>query len=120
MRGGIPFNLRGTIHQYMEVPAGDSATVFLYEIPDDYVGFLSELGVLWPENSDCYFAWIIDGVELESIDRYIGKISDPKKLDPPYVVKDYIKFVGYNESSSPQVFGVAIDGLLYKKETALV
>lgn len=120
MRGGIPFNLRGTIHQYMEIAANSSDTVFLYEIPTQYVGFLSDLGVLWPENSDCYFAWIIDGVELELVDRAVAKISEPKEFDPPYLVKDHIKFIGYNQSSSPQVFGVLADGLLYKKETAFV
>ena len=120
MRGGIPFNLRGTVHQYKKVAANSSDTVFLYEIPDEYIGFLSDLGVLWPENADCYLAWIIDGVELELVDRPIAKIGEPKKLDPPYLVKDYIKFVGYNQSPSPQVFGVLADGLLYKKETALV
>lgn len=120
MRGGIPFSSRGTIHQYMEIAAGASDTVFLYQIPAEYYGFLSDLGVLWPENANCYFAWLIDGEELELVDRAIAKISDPKEFDPPYLVKDCIKFTGYNQSSSPQVFGVLADGLLYKKETALV
>lgn len=120
MRGGIPFSLRGSVHQYNEIVANSSDTVFLYKIPDEYVGFLSELGVLWPENADCYFAWIIDGIELELVDRAIAKISEPKKFELPYLVKDYIKFIGYNESSSPQVFGVLADGILYKKEMAIV
>jgi len=116
VRGGVPFSLRGSVSQYRDVGAGETETVYLYEIPAEYVGFLSDLAVLWPEDEDCYLSFIIDGVEIELIDRYIGEISNPRKIDPPYLIKDSIRFTGRNGSSSSKYFGVVADGLLYKKE----
>lgn len=120
MRGGILFSLRGSIFQYRNVGAGKTQTIYLYKIPGDNVGFVSDLAVLWPENKNCYLTFIIDGKEIELIDRYIGKISDPRRIDPPYLVKDYIKFTGRNGSSVSQYFAVVADGLLYIKEPVIV
>ena len=112
----IPFVEAADTHQYIAITAGNSATLFLFKIPYNYIGFLSHLYCAFFNNS--YVEWYIDNIFIEKIERTIGDINDPFEFKPPFLVKKEIKLVGYNNDSSNHIFEAIIDELAFPEALA--
>lgn len=110
----IPFSSLFKVLQSKEIAAGSSAVVFIGKIPKTHIGFLEKVGTSdWLE--DTWFIWQIDNVVVEKVERVIGFINSPAYYNPPLVVKDEIRWTGYNDSDTDHYFEVLNDGLAYPK-----
>ena len=111
----IPFSVFYNPYRYKEVEPGKSAVIYQFKLPPEYVGFIYDLWVTWYHNT--YLNWEIDNGLVEKIEREIGSLSKPKLFDPPYFVRDLIKFTAYNNDTEDYRFRVLCDGLLIGKIT---
>ena len=98
-------------HQYKLVKAGESAVVFEFIIPKDHIAFIDQVANSWYPNT--YLTWVVDSEE-ETVEREIGSISEPKRYDPPIVVRNYIRWIAYNVDNQDHYFEVICDGYLIK------
>lgn len=111
----IPFSVYGSPYQYKKVEAGQSAVVYEYKLPSDYVGFIYDLALSWYPKT--YLGWEIDNEMIEQIERKIGEFKRPRLFDPPYFVENLIKFTAYNNGTEAHQFEILCDGILIRKIT---
>jgi hypothetical protein len=104
-------------YQYATIAAGESGRVYYYKIPDSCVGFIQQVANAWFANTK--LDWIVDGehVEPNLIERQIATIIEPKEYNPPILVRNYIEWIAYNNSTASHVFEVLTDGFLVHKKT---
>lgn len=97
--------------QTKTIAAGGKETVYLFRVPKSAVAFIEEVACVIPD-ADCYYKWDVDGepVEEGNIGYAIGSIDKPKRYNPPIVFRNWVKFIGVNNSGSSQVFDVLCDG----------
>lgn len=114
----IPFSVFYEPHQPREplrVEPGQSKVVYEFELPSDYVGFIYDLATVRYPNT--YIDWEINGEVVERLHRQVGEFERPKVYDPPYFVREKIRFIAYNNDTSAHDFEVLCNGLLIKKIT---
>lgn len=112
----FPFHEFGKVHQYATIPAGQRGRVFYFKVPETCVAFISEIASNWYQ--DTHLVWVIDGETVDSkIERMLGPLQDPHRIDPPYVAKDYIEFKAHNNDDHDHEFEVICNGVLYHKQT---
>ncbi len=114
----IPFSVYYEPHQPREplrVESGHSEVVYEFELPSDYVGFICDLATRWYANT--YIDWEVDDDLVERLHRQVGEFRRPKLYDPPYFVRDKIRFTAYNNDNVPHDFEVLCDGILIRKIT---
>jgi archaellum component FlaG (FlaF/FlaG flagellin family) len=118
--GSIPFSQLGQIHQYATVSAGiTNQRVFYLKIPDSCVGFITRMASNWLDNIKFHF--IIDGEIVErNIERQIGPMGDATKIDPPYLVKNYIEVKANNNDTVAHDLEVLIDGIAYHVKSIIL
>jgi len=110
----IPFSQIGNIHQYATIAANSSGRVFYLKIPESTVGFLQKAATNWFNNT--YYSWAVDGAIVESkIERMLASITEPQNFEPPYLVKNNIEFIAFNNDTESHVFEVLCDGICYQK-----
>jgi len=107
----IPFRKIGNVYQYLEIEAGKSGTVFTFELPTGYVGFITEMYISWFPDTTVKLK--IDNFTELSLTRTIGKIEEPKKYEPPVIVHRKIEVVATNSNSSTHFFEALINGFAY-------
>lgn len=111
----LQFSQLGKPHQYTTISAGSSGRVFYFEIPKKMVAFLKMVANNWYD--DTYFTWIVDGEIIDpKVERAFGLVDRPKIYDPPILVKNYIEWIAYNNSSEDQIFEVMCDGIVMDKK----
>ncbi|RLF35611.1 MAG: hypothetical protein DRM99_04285 [Thermoplasmata archaeon] len=114
----IPFSELGKIHQYKTISSGESGTVFYLKIPESCVGFIRKMANTFYR--DTYYQLIIDGEIVENkIERTVGEIDNPVAINPPILVRNYIKVIGVNNSDCPVTFEFLIDGEAYHVKSSL-
>ena len=111
--------------QQIQVGAGTSKVIYEFDLRSlcsDYIGFIERLAVAW--YPDTYIDWEIDGELVEQIKRSIGWTGDPDEpfmnpelFNPPYFVREKIKFTAYNNDTKARYFEVFCDGILRRKIT---
>ena len=117
----IPFSVYYNPHQPetpVNIAPGGSAVIYEFDLRSlcpEYVGFICDLYV--PCYPNCYIDWEIDRQLVERLRRRIGELRKPKLFDPPYFVRDSIKFTAYNNDKSSFKFEVLCDGLLIRRTT---
>lgn len=112
MTVAIPFSEVGRVHQYANVAAGESKRIFYLKVPHKSVAFLYFIGNNFFIHT--YWKWYIDGMEVEKtkIKRQIAAIGTPRKYDPPFLVKNYIEWVAYNNDVEAHCFEIMNDGVI--------
>lgn len=115
----IPFSTLGKIHQYVTVNANTAKQrVFYLKIPNSCVGFINRMASNWFD--DVKFHFVIDGETVErNIERQLGLMSNPVKIDPPYLVRNYIEITADNGDTVNHNLEVLIDGIAYLKITVM-
>jgi len=106
-----PLDRIAPTHQYKLVKAKSSDIVFEIIIPRDCIGFIEQVANSWYPDTVLHF--IVDD-EAEIVKREIAPINSPKHYDPPIVVKNFIRWVAYNNSEEDHVFEVVCDGYYVK------
>jgi hypothetical protein len=97
-------------HVAKKIDSGKSDTIFEFQIPKGYIGFIYKIACSYYQNT--FIDFIVDGF-VERIEREIP-INSPEEIDPPIVVKNFIKAVGYNNDTIDHFFEFYIDGYLYE------
>ena len=97
--------------QSKTIAAGGRDTVYIFRVPKGDAAFIESVACVLPEEN-CFYKWDIDGepVEEGNVDYSIASIDVPKRFDPPIVVKNWVRFIGVNNSSVSQRFDVLCDG----------
>jgi hypothetical protein len=96
-------------HQYKLVKAGQSAVVYEFILPRGSVGFIEDIGNTYFPNT--YLTLVVDGEE-QTIEREIAPINLPKRYSPPILVKNYIRWIAYNNDTEDHLFEVVCDGFI--------
>jgi hypothetical protein len=107
----ISFSTLINPHQYKLIKAGTSDKVYEFIIPKGHIAFIDQIANLWYPNT--YLTFIVDSEE-EVVQREIAPINEPKEFRPPIVAKNFIRWIGVNNSSEDYVFEVICDGYLLK------
>ena len=103
-------------YAHISIDPGESKTIWEAKRGYDYPDVdLWIYGLAVKYLPDCEVIMEVDGERVETFQWQVGEIERPLKLDPPMLVKGYIKFIGKNNSSSSQVFEVLVDGRIITK-----
>lgn len=106
-----PLSRLGNTHQVKLVKAKSSEVVFEIILPKSCIAFIDQVANSWYPNSVIHFT--VDD-ETEIVKREIAPINQPKHYDPPIVVKNFIRWVAYNNSDEDHYFEVLCDGYYIK------
>jgi hypothetical protein len=98
-------------HQHKLVKSKSSDVVFEFKIPKGHVGFINKVANSWYPNT--YLEFIVDW-EVVKVEREIAPINKPEEFDPPILVRNFVRWVAYNNDTSDHYFEVFCDGVLYK------
>lgn len=102
-------------HQTKTVKAGERLTVWSFTVPPNHIFHAELLGTNWYE--DTYLLWIVDGSELERIERFYGEINSPINIKGRYIfAKQEVRFIAVNNSSEDVIYDVYQDGTIYLAE----
>jgi hypothetical protein len=101
------------VHQRRDVAAGNRETVYQLTVPSGCTGFISAVANNYFDGVKWY--WYIDGaaVEPKAIERQLGLVNNPKRYDPPLVVKSVILVEAYNGASETASLEWMCDGNIY-------
>lgn len=98
-------------YQYLTLAPGASGTIFLLDIPPKYFGFLERVANRW--YNDTYLDWKIDGKLIERVRREFAIVGrEPYILEPPFIIKKELRWLGKNDSSASVTLAVMCDGRL--------
>lgn len=106
----ISFNQFAKVYNFVELLPNQSKTILRIDIPVNAKGFLIALATNWFSNTK--IEWIIDGERIEMLERAVGSVDKPVKLDPPYVINHHLEFIGYNNSANVVKLEVMVDGYI--------
>jgi len=102
-------------HQTTTVAAGERVTVWSFKVPPNHIFHVEQLGTNWYE--DTYLLWIVDGNQLEKIERFYGEINAPIDVRRRYIFsKQEMRFIAINNSSEDVIYDVLCDGTVYLNE----
>lgn len=111
----ISFSDFTNIHQYATIAANSEGRVFYFSIPGSMIGFVDLVGNNW--FNDTKGNLIIDGnIFQRDIQRVIGDIDQPLRMNPPIVVKNRIEYYVYNNDTVSHQFEMLLDGILILKK----
>lgn len=104
---------------YKSIAANSFDTVFYMPISGGYVGFIKTVFIKCPLVGSTWLEFIVDGTPVEGgkIEHDYGSLDSPVKFDPPILVRNWIRVIGHNDSSSAQDFEAMINGILVKPKT---
>jgi hypothetical protein len=104
--------------QSKTVDAGKREEVYRFDLPKGCVGFIQQIGNLYYYGDYIYF-WI-DGRLIESpyIERVIGDINDPLRIEPWYRMPFYqhIRWEAQNNDTEDHKYQVLCHGFYVRKE----
>lgn len=106
-----PLDRIAPTHQVKLIKAKSSGIVFEIIMPKSCIGFIEQVANSWYPNTILHF--IVDN-ETEVVKREIAPINIPKHYDPPIVVKNFIRWIAYNNSEEDHYFEVLCDGYYVK------
>lgn len=114
----ISFSQLGKIHQYATVSVGETSRVYYLKIPGSCVGFLNQI-------SSNYYTGVkwhvyVDGECVErDVEVQLGIMGDPRRIDPPYLVNNYVEVKVYNGTDEDLLLEVFGSGEVYHKSSTL-
>ena len=112
MREQLKFSKFGSILQEKTLEPKETAEIFKFELPENYIGFLYYLANnYYPLKLD------IDGEKMD-IKGIIAPINSPKLFDPPFIVKKYITATASNTTEESKTIKFYADGVVYSVLTA--
>jgi hypothetical protein len=102
-------------HQTQTVKAGERKTVWSFKVPPNHIFHIEYIGTNW--YPDTYLLLIVDGNELERIERFYGEVNSPINVKGRYFfAKQEVRFIAVNNSTEDVIYDVYCDGSVYLSE----
>lgn len=114
-------------YNFVTITRGGRETILKISVPTGHVGFINEVATNWPsQDHTTWQEWFIDnmrqppgqiftpiGVDLATTP--MGALPNPRRFDPPIIVKHQVEFIGQNNSGRNYVFESLCRGTFYEK-----
>jgi len=106
-------------HRTAEIPANSSATVFTYNIPSGYVGWIFRIGYNLYQNT--YWELYIDKMlwKNQKLRYIIAFINSPKDVVIGPIFHS-IRFIAYNENDESVDMECVLEGKIYPLPETLI
>lgn len=103
------------VHSTESLAIGESKTVYELSVPAGGVGFIYAVANNYFDGVKWY--WYVDDalVEPNPIERQLGLVNQPKKYDPPLVVKNAIRVEAFNGANEIADLEWMCDGYIYMR-----